>query len=262
LELAQKVGDPLRTAEALEGLGNVATEVGDYVSAPERIRQAQALYRQANDADGIAGSDMNLAWAFMRNGDPETAETHLLEALEIFESSGSQPGLGFCLSGLGEAYLRQAKLEQALQALQRSLEIRESLGDKWGTAATLGSLAWAYLETGDLPAAERALKRSLWLRRETGDKGGMAWCLEKLAETLAPAKRSASAVYLYAAAFALRESIHSVIDPADQPAHEARIAALRQSLGQTDFEAEWKRGLSSPREAVIDGILAETPPGV
>ncbi|MGA9192961.1 MAG: tetratricopeptide repeat protein [Anaerolineales bacterium] len=255
LDLAQELQDPIQTAEALEGMGNVDTEGGDYDSAPERFERAKSLYRQAEHPVGVANADMNLAWAAMRTGDYLTAEQYLLEALDLYEDAGSQPGIGFTLSGLGEVYLRQGKLEPALDRLGRSLEVREGLGDKWGMAATLGSLGWAHLLQNDTEQARQRLKRSLSLRREIGDKGGTAWCLEKLAEVAAGDGDPGQAVRLFGAAHTLRQSIHSVIDPIDQPAYEAGLAELKEQLGEGEFAARWDEGASASRASIIEDVL-------
>jgi predicted ATPase/DNA-binding SARP family transcriptional activator len=255
LHLAESIDDPILIAEALNGLGNMETEIGDYDSAPTKFLRARTLFRQAEDKMGIANSNTNLAWASIRTGDLNTAEGYLLEALELHESMENQYGIGFALSGLGEVYIRQGELQKAQETLERSLDARETLGDKWGMGATLGSIGWAHLLRSDLDAAEDALKRSLALRHQIGDKGGTAWCLEKLAEVADGTGTPAQAARLYGAARALRDSIGSVIDPADVPAYEERMAHLRETLGQEEFEASWARGAATPTRTLVDSLL-------
>lgn len=256
LEMARQLDDPIRTAEALLGLGNASTEVGDYETATARFREARELSQAEGDRRGMADADMNMAWAVMRTGDTHSAVKLLLDALQSYEAAGYQTGVGFCLSGLGEAYLRQGELDRAVDTLKRSLAIREALRDKWGMGATLGSLGWAYLDLDDIAGAREALRRSLQLREEIGDKGGMAWCLEKLAETSAKADDPEAAVRLYGAARALRESIGSVIDPADQPAYEERLEQLEAKLGEKVYTARWNEGIGTSRQSVIANLLA------
>ncbi len=257
LELAEQSGDVLQTAEAMAGLGLVATEIGDYASAPDRFRRARELYRQGGDLAGLANANMNLAWAAIRTGtEMPSAEQHLKEALGQYEEIRHQSGQGFALSGLGEVYLRLGELEKARDLLTRSLRLRESLGDKWGTAATLGSLGWTQLLESDLPSAREAFKRSLDLRLEIGDKGGSAWCLEKLAETEVASGESEDAARLYGCASALRASIQSIVDPVDQPAYEARVEAIRSSLGESKFREAWEEGATSPIRALVQSDSA------
>ncbi len=256
LDLAHVTGNPLQIAEAEEGIGLVATEVGDYATAPTHFKRAQDLYRQAGDVGGVANASMNLGWAAIRTGtDMPSAELYLAEALEMYEQIGRQSGMGFALSGLGEVYLRQGQVGRAQEFLNRSLEIRRRLGDKWGMAATLGSIAWANILEDDLEQARHVLKESLFIRQEIGDKGGSAWCLEKLAEIADATGGTEDSVRLYGFAHALRESIQSVVDPVDQPAYEERLETLRSSLGAERFDALWESGAS----ASISDLVAFEP---
>jgi hypothetical protein len=47
---------------------------------------------------------------------------------------------------------------------------------------------------------------------------------------------------LFGAGAALRASIHSAIDPADQLAYDSKISALRRELGKDRFAVLWEEG--------------------
>jgi len=53
------------------------------------------------------------------------------------------------------------------------------------------------------------------------------------------------------AAAALRASIRSVIDPADQPEYDRRITSLRAILGQERFSAAWDEGQALTLEQAV-----------
>jgi hypothetical protein len=57
------------------------------------------------------------------------------------------------------------------------------------------------------------------------------------------------------AAGALRISIGSVIDPADQPEYQNRRAALRSELGQEQFAALWEAGRALTLDQAITYAL-------
>jgi non-specific serine/threonine protein kinase len=86
------------------------------------------------------------------------------------------------------------------------------------------------------------LGESLEVRQEIGDKGGIAWCIERLGEVAVAQGNPEKAVRLLSAAAALRISIGSVIDPADQPEYQKRRAALRSELGEKRFTETWEEG--------------------
>ena len=62
---------------------------------------------------------------------------------------------------------------------------------------------------------------------------------------------------LLSAAGALRISIGSVIDPADQPDYQKRRAALREKLGQERFAGLWEEGRALSLEQAIMYALEE-----
>jgi hypothetical protein len=64
-------------------------------------------------------------------------------------------------------------------------------------------------------------------------------------------------VRLLSAAGALRISIGSVIDPADQSDYQNRRAALREKLGQEQFAALWEEGRKLTLEQAITYALEE-----
>jgi len=59
------------------------------------------------------------------------------------------------------------------------------------------------------------------------------------------------AVRLLSAAAALRISIGSVIDPADQPEYQKRRAGLRTELGEERFTKMWEEGRTLTLEQAI-----------
>jgi predicted ATPase/class 3 adenylate cyclase len=258
LVLAQELGAQDLIARALMGLGNVATEEGDYESAPAIFEEALAIYRELADPAGTANALMDLGWAAMRPGDYVLAEERLLEALALFRECKDINYVATTLSGLGEAALRQGDLDRAKELLEESLAIKRKIGDKWGIGVSLGSLGWIAQRQADYGRATAILSESLQVRHEIGDKGGMAWCLERLAEVALALRQAERSVRFFGAAAALRASIGSVIDPADQPAYERTISDLSDVLGQAIFAAAWDEGQAMTLEQAIASALSET----
>jgi predicted ATPase/class 3 adenylate cyclase len=242
-------------ANAYLGLGDVATEVGDYDTAPGLLEQGLVIMRELNDRWGIANALRLLGWCAMRPGDYTQAKAYLEEALALLREIGNEYGTASALSGLGEAALRLGNYADADGLLSESLELRRRLGAKWGIAASLGSLAWAALRRGDHQRARKLLTESLRIRQEIGDVGGTAWCLEKLAEMAGLEGRFADQVRVYGTASALRESVDSVIDPADQAEYQETLRRAKAEIGQAAFVKSWAEGQSSSvEEAITIGV--------
>jgi predicted ATPase/DNA-binding CsgD family transcriptional regulator len=263
LSICLELGDEgrLGAARALDLLGEVATEVGEYESANELFQEALGIYRALNEKRGIADLLMQLGWAAMRAGDYEQANVLLNDCLPLFRELNESEMLAQVQAGLGELALRQGEMDTAKNFLNESLEICRSQGDRRGTAIALGSLAWAAQFDHDFMRMRNLMEESLTLRMEIGDPGGIAWCLEKLAEAsfmkaepISDFERRQAllqAVQIYGAAAALRAPNNSVIDPVDQPGYQAVIEKLRFEIGSEDFEYAWQEGWELPDR---DGI--------
>jgi hypothetical protein len=138
--------------------------------------------------------------------------------------------------------LRQGELDKSTELLETSLALQREIGERWGAAASLGSLAWVAILQGDFWRANALLRESITIRREIGDKGGLAWCFEKLAAMALLQNEMPRAARIFGAAAALRASIHSIIDPADQPHYDSMIGQIRGSLGDEIFATLWDEG--------------------
>jgi predicted ATPase/DNA-binding CsgD family transcriptional regulator len=267
LSICRELGPEGRsgTARALDMLGELATEVGDYETARHMFADALAIYRELNEIRGTADILMQQGWAAMRTGDYKQAEALLNESLPLFRELNVSMLLGLVLAGLGELCLRQGQIGWANNFLEESLEIRRSIGERWGTAVSLGSLGWSALLQGDFMRMRELLEESLKIRIEIGDQGGIAWCLEKLAEAILLQQKNHTAypqgsqlrfaVQVFGAAEALRTPLNSVIDPADRPAYQAILTKLRSEVGVEAFDTAWQEGLKMPLQAAIDLAL-------
>jgi predicted ATPase/class 3 adenylate cyclase len=257
LAIYREVGDKQGIATVLIKLGNAATEAGDYETASGFLEEALTIWQELEDKHGTARALISLGWAALRPGDYQLANARLESALAISRELEDTRSIGFELSGLGEVALRRGDYARATKLLEESLELRRQLGSKWGVGVSLGTLGWVAIREGDWKRALARLGESLEVRQEIGDKGGSAWCIERLAEVALAQGNPEKAIRLLSAAGALRISIGSVIDPADQPEYQNRRAALRAELGQERFAALWEEGRALTLEQAITYALEE-----
>ncbi len=244
-------------AFTLDLLGELATEEGDYASAPALFQASLDIYRELGNTRGISDILMQFGWMAMRSGDYPQAIRHLEEFRALAQTSGDKSNLAFALSGLGEAAVRQGQYERAVVLLEQGLALNRERKDKWGTGTILGSLGWVALRQRDFERMRVHLGESLTVRIDVGDRGGIAWCLEKLAEAASLQGQFQQAAQLFGAAAALRAPIKSVIDPADQPDHEQSLAVLRARLGEESFVAAWAEGSAMTVEQAVAVALSE-----
>ena len=118
-------------------------------------------------------------------------------------------------------------------------------------------LGWVAMRERDWDRAKERLAESLEVRQEIGDKGGSAWCLERLAGIAMAQGQAEKAVRLFGAAAAMRSSIGSVIDPADQANYEKNRNSLRAKLGKERFKAVWDEGYALTLEQAVAYALED-----
>ncbi len=242
LAMYRALGDRHGESRILDTVGDAANEMGDYVTGTALFAEALAIAREIGDAHQTSVMLRQLGWAAMRVGDYAQAAARLEEGVALSRAIQDTNGTASALSGLGELAVRCEQYQQAQALLEESLALRRALNYKWGIGATLGSLGWIALRQGDWPMGVATLAESLTVREEIGDMGGAAWCLERLADMALTLGDPGRAVRLWSVATALRASIGSVMDPADQPEFERNLAAVRERLGETAFAAAWTEG--------------------
>jgi predicted ATPase/DNA-binding CsgD family transcriptional regulator len=256
LAIYQKLGLQRQEARIWVVLGEVATEVGDYVGASPLFQKGYAISRQVGDVNGSANALTQLGWsALRRTGDYDQARECLEEGCRLFETVGDHVNTALAYSGLGEIAVRIGELEKATILLEKSLKMRRELSQTWGIAASLGSLAWVALLQQDYEHAIQILRESLQLRSEISDRGGMAWCLEKLAEIAQLKGDPRRAVKIFGAAAAIRASVSSIIDPSDQPHYQNLIAVLRSELTDNLFESIWSEGYAMTLDEIVQQFV-------
>jgi predicted ATPase len=259
LKLERVYGTRAGVANAINDLGNVSQQRGQYYRALRLYRVSLGLERENGNARGIAVALFNTGRQAMNLGKLDEAIKDLEESLKLFDDAGNQREASFALNSLGKLLHMQGREEPALRYADRSLEIRRNLGDQRGMAEAMRTRASVLIARRDFGAGFELLKQSGNIVFDIGDQRGVAETLENLA-LLANAQDSpAIAAALYAAAEKLRDDLHAPLPPAERPARDAQIEQARSALGAEAFAAEWEKGLwTPPKEAFSVGLNRKT----
>ncbi|VEP14933.1 conserved hypothetical protein [Hyella patelloides LEGE 07179] len=154
--------EPAILAQVLNIQGHLQSSTGQTESAIQSWQQAEAAYRNADDKQGIWGSQINQSQALRRLGLYHRAET-ILNSLEkelqaqsdsSFKVQGLQ-SLGIALKNTGKLAQSQTVLEQSLAIAKRlgSAEIANKLNPPLDTSSILFSLGNAAREARNLTKA-------------------------------------------------------------------------------------------------------------
>ena len=166
----------------------------------------------------------------------------LAEAQALFRELDDQQGIAQVLNSIGEHARLSGDDERARRAYEGSLEIFERLGDTRAQYSLLYNMAFVAQHEGDHQEAIRLLRRSLALCQDVGVPAEVARELLALAGPLGAAGDAVGAARLFGAADAFFQHSGALVDPDDQPEHDRNIAFVRAELGEAAFAVAWAEG--------------------
>jgi predicted ATPase/DNA-binding SARP family transcriptional activator len=254
LQIRTAAHDELSAASSRYYLGNIDLEHGKYPEAAISFAESLRLRRHHADTRGVAACLSSLGIIAWFQDNPDAAQQQLHESLRIRRRLSDHYGVALTLRNLADVTSSAGDLDLASAYISESLEIRGKLHDAAGLAHTMLSAGDIARRRGDVRTALMYYYPSLHLGADMSNRAVVARCLDRIAG-VALAQSPAgleSAVQLFGAAAAIRESIGSVLHP-----HEMRVASYdivdaRAKLGDLAFEHAWATGGELASRDVLD----------
>lgn len=251
LDLQKQLGDKRGIANAYNTLGSILAYQGNYLQSRWLYEESLALRRELGESRGIAVSLTNIAAVMNTIGEYASARQYYQEALIILREIGDQRGVAHLLSNYAELLRVAKEFDLARKTFEESLQIRRSLGDNGGMASTLIGLGDVAREMSDYKQALDYYREGLRVLKLTGDIRFTALCLVSIAGVQTRIGDMAVAIRLLGAAETLRQSIATVLEPADLIAHDKLVSLLKEYVIQHEFQAAWLEGSQFPLERVL-----------
>ena len=173
LSLADPVSNSLLHGQAWRVLALVESRQDHNELAIEYMQRSLEYFREAGDADGIAGTLNNLAILALDDGDWERVIELCEESTKTFEVLGNIHGTSHSLDTMGIAQYELHRYSDAMRSTLASLRIDRSVGDARGLAVTLDHVGKIARAQGDLPASWEAHSEALTYRNQVGDPRGL-----------------------------------------------------------------------------------------
>ena len=246
--LARGGGDPAERSAALNGLGFLAGEQGDFDASERYFEQSLELAREAGLPQRIAGPLANLGNIASFRGEIERAIELYGESLGLYRGTDDEYRMSVLLQNLGTAYSIAGDRARAIELLEEGLATARRIGHTRQVASTSIMLGRVLAQDGERRRARATADEALEIDRALGDRQGIADCLELLGAVDADAERTA---VLYGAAEGLRESIGARRHPEHVDWYAAVASAARESLGSDAFAAALARGKALPLEEAV-----------
>jgi tetratricopeptide (TPR) repeat protein len=202
------------------------------------MNESLALYRQVDDATGLAEALDGLGDVTWLQGDFERSRSFYEESLSIRRSLGDSLRVGLSLYSMARLYIDNHKTAPAAEMLREAFELFEKCKDRRGLALTMKTQGRLEVFEERYADAKLHLQHALLIFDELGNLVEAADCIEELALVFGAEDRLVYAAQLCGAAGGLRE-VTGV--PAHRE-HHAFLHNLRTQLDETVFTAAWAEG--------------------
>ncbi|WP_135355632.1 LuxR family transcriptional regulator [Mycolicibacterium sp. NCC-Tsukiji] len=282
--IAEALGDEASWRDWRQNLGWALLMQGDVAGAVAQFRVGIADAEEAHDPIWTVAGLQGLSFALAYQG----AAAEARSAAEAAIAVGAE--FGDVILGLGHSALVLAALAAgdagaaqeagrlawrslsvqpatAVTLLCRNAEAALAAGDlvearRLADAAVAGNIGWhrmmactararVEIVDGQGERAERDAHDALACAVDTGGNAGVPDILECLGHTAASDGRYQAAARFYAAAEAISGRIGVVRLKVYQASYEASVAALREAMGETEFDAAWAEGAGLSTEEAI-----------
>jgi tetratricopeptide (TPR) repeat protein len=166
--------------EALNGLGHIYRQRGDFEQAQASFERALALSRGSGHRKGEADALNNLGIVFRYQRQFPEALAYYQQALDLQRAIGDRAGEGASLGNMAQVIQGAGDYGQVETYLSRALEIQRAIGNRWNEINTWTDLGLLYQELGELERAQECLQQGLAVSQEIGDEAGQAYILVNL----------------------------------------------------------------------------------
>ncbi len=227
LAVATQCGDPLASAEALNGLALIEIEQGRFDPARTLLARAVAL---GAEAPALVGRlEQNFGVIDNITGDLASALSHYERSLAAFTAAGDDRGQAIAFHNLGMIHADRGHWEQAERSYSRSLELAEQVGDVHLRGLALLNRTEVLLALQRLDAARAGADAALGIFTALGAASGQSAAHKFLGVLLRETGHPAAAEEQFQMALAI------AVDAADAlcEAEAAReLALLHGALGR------------------------------
>ncbi|OFY83022.1 MAG: hypothetical protein A3F72_18660 [Bacteroidetes bacterium RIFCSPLOWO2_12_FULL_35_15] len=159
---------------ALNGLGCVYLNTGDYSKSMENLLKALKIYETINYKSGQASCLNNMGLVARNTKKQNKAIEYYLQALAIKEEVRDTAAFGNTLNNIGLTYYETERYDQAMSYYFKALSFARISGDSGSTAMILQNIALIYNQKYDTKNALKYYESAMKLYHTLDDKNGEA----------------------------------------------------------------------------------------
>jgi tetratricopeptide (TPR) repeat protein/type II secretory pathway predicted ATPase ExeA len=237
-------------------MGRLCRETGRLDEASRQLTASLALFGQAQDEQGTAGTLDDIGRLHWLRGDPVLAVEYIARALSIRRRLGDARNLASSLNNLGLVQQDAGNYKLAVEAFDEALRIRRGIGDLVGASHALYSLGGIAQAIGDEERARAMFQEAYEAAKETGDRNRIALILTNLGATFDRMGDATKALGLFKQAEDLADELGDRVGLADARSALGKAYATRRDFTRardslkravellTDAECKVKLGIA------------------
>lgn len=235
---------PSLRVERLYGYARALLNHGKLEQAGVFARESVALAQDINDPRGLSDAYATLGMIAQAKGDIEQATAAFIESVTHASPDARSESRYHTQYYMAELARYQGDFSQAHTLLEGALEDAQAAANGWDCAIMLTLLGHLERQQHDNARARGHYLEGLARFHAFDSPTYFAWCLEGYSALLCAEGSHARATHLCAAAATLRLQSHTPLPAAERGEFERILAAAREAMGETAFDAEWAIGSS------------------
>jgi CHAT domain-containing protein/tetratricopeptide (TPR) repeat protein len=228
LAISEQNGDETGAARTLNNIGAAYSFANALDSARPSLERSLAIGERLQNPRLIANALNNLAILDGMRGDYARALAVLQRTYNLEAPTGSPRNLAITRLNIGNVYLNQGDDTQAAQQFEQALALADKGGIKQLSGIAQLGLGNVALERGDVADAVRQFERSLVIFREINDKPNIANALSMLATALGGDGHYDRALVMLHESIELQKGMGS----SELPRILTRVAAMHNGMKQ------------------------------
>ena len=170
VEVAKKAGLKSNQAWALNSLGVIFKDKGEYVKALDNFIEAEKLFETENNEEGKTSTTLNLGRVYELQNLFDKALTHYNLALSYSEKTGNKNNLLLVFNHIGSLYYSSNEKTKALEYFTKFLKASQEINNVQRIMEGLNNVAIIYQELGNFNEARKNFNTFLDYSRKIQDK--------------------------------------------------------------------------------------------
>jgi predicted ATPase/class 3 adenylate cyclase len=255
--LAEAHGDRRTLARTLSRRSHTAMQVGDLERAQQWADQSLAISRELGDQERIAVALHEYANISRARGDEETARVHWEEALRLARAAGFGYYLPYAVANLAVVAINLGEFDRAIALAEEAFDLFRRRDDRWGIQGYFSNLSRIGRLRGDRDRTSEFARESLSMAWALGSRISVVDSMRYLAWVARVDGQPDRAARLRGAVAALHEATGRRTSRWVREEGETETALLRETLGDSAFEAAWNEGRAMSVDQAVRYALEE-----